>query len=489
MINDRSYDLCVSENPYYYTTPGLDRDDKSESQSRERSFSRRSRSPDFRDQYISNSSKQVSHRSSLDLDLNHQKCSRSSRNSPDYQERPSSSRSYLGYHERSSSSRRSPDYQVCSSSSRRSQDYHERPSYSRRSPDYQVCSSSSRRSPDYQECSSSLRDSQDYQERSSSSRHYSSSGSDYKDNYVRNLSPRRHSSRDYVEMGRPSSPVRSCSNYQGGSVHYRDDNLDSCKYINSEQCLPRENVDDKLISAEEFRRSLDIIVGIRYFMSFMQSQNMSFENKDPVKNGLIVYILRCKDDKYYVGKTFNFEKRYDEHLNGNGSEWTKIYPPIGVEELVHNADVYDEDKYVWKYMEQYGIDNVRGGSYSQIMLPPDIKLYINGHIHTARDLCFVCGGSGHFLKDCKKNFLNTRKRKMNDGHDGDGDDVEVDLDDEVHRNKRARQLWNGNKCDRCGRKGHIIDTCYAKTHYDGYYLNDYTQFTPLEISQPEIIYE
>jgi hypothetical protein len=38
---------------------------------------------------------------------------------------------------------------------------------------------------------------------------------------------------------------------------------------------------------------------------------------------------------------------------------------------VIKGDKFDEDKYVFKYMEKYGIENVRGGCFSQVVLPED----------------------------------------------------------------------------------------------------------------------
>lgn len=44
-------------------------------------------------------------------------------------------------------------------------------------------------------------------------------------------------------------------------------------------------------------------------------------------------------------------------------------------ELISDCDSFDEDKYTLKYMEKEGIDNVRGGSFSQIELSDEqIKL-------------------------------------------------------------------------------------------------------------------
>jgi predicted GIY-YIG superfamily endonuclease len=36
-----------------------------------------------------------------------------------------------------------------------------------------------------------------------------------------------------------------------------------------------------------------------------------------------IYILKLKENKYYIGKTKNIEKRWNEHLSGEGSGWKK----------------------------------------------------------------------------------------------------------------------------------------------------------------------
>ena len=40
-------------------------------------------------------------------------------------------------------------------------------------------------------------------------------------------------------------------------------------------------------------------------------------------------------------------------------------------EIIPYQELADEDKYVLKYMHKYGIENVRGGTYSKIKLEPE----------------------------------------------------------------------------------------------------------------------
>ena len=114
----------------------------------------------------------------------------------------------------------------------------------------------------------------------------------------------------------------------------------------------------------------------------------------------IIYILKLRNEKYYIGKTTNLENRINQHEAGYGSEWTKLHRPISViDTMVQNID-FSELAITLQYMKKYGIDNVRGASYSNINLTDNQKTEIKTHIRGEYNLCLLCGNEGHFIKDC-----------------------------------------------------------------------------------------
>lgn len=113
-----------------------------------------------------------------------------------------------------------------------------------------------------------------------------------------------------------------------------------------------------------------------------------------------VYILKLIDNKFYVGSSKNVENRFKQHLSGKGSRWTKKFTPLEIISIIPNTDKFDEDKYVKKFMNSYGIQSTRGGSYSSIVLPDFQLLSLRMELSTIQNRCFNCMEQGHFASEC-----------------------------------------------------------------------------------------
>jgi predicted GIY-YIG superfamily endonuclease len=120
-------------------------------------------------------------------------------------------------------------------------------------------------------------------------------------------------------------------------------------------------------------------------------------------NTFNIYVLKLVQDKYYIGKTYkDITQRFTQHSKGQGAEWTKLYKPIRMIEFFQTADKFQEDVSTKKYMERYGIENVRGGSYTKINLDDYQLKALENEFRTANNLCFKCGKPGHFVSECNK---------------------------------------------------------------------------------------
>ena len=79
-----------------------------------------------------------------------------------------------------------------------------------------------------------------------------------------------------------------------------------------------------------------------------------------------IYVLRLRNDKWYVGRSGNVERRFEQHMSGEGAKWTFLHKPINIHETRDIITEDDEDMITREYMKQFGIYNVRGGKYCAV---------------------------------------------------------------------------------------------------------------------------
>jgi len=196
-----------------------------------------------------------------------------------------------------------------------------------------------------------------------------------------------------------------------------------------------------------------------------------------------LYVLRLAGGRYYVGKAANLKNRIAQHLDGQGSAWTRKYAPISVIEERRNVSPFEEDSLTLKYMSTYGVDKVRGGSYVEMVLSDEQKAELNKKIRSATDACTRCGRKGHFVANC---YART---------DVQGNQLEVatpsEIEEEEEEEEEEHELEYGcdycnrtfstaygcrvhersckekDGCSRCGREGHHYLDCYASRDVNG----------------------
>jgi hypothetical protein len=116
-----------------------------------------------------------------------------------------------------------------------------------------------------------------------------------------------------------------------------------------------------------------------------------------------IHLVRLTGGKYYVGRSTRSAPEYLlKHLNGRINEWTIDNPPLQVISSIPSTDYSDLDLYVLEYMLLYGMDNVRGGSYTNTHMEYLDYNFIRSELWKGDNLCGRCGREDHEDVDCNE---------------------------------------------------------------------------------------
>ena len=88
-----------------------------------------------------------------------------------------------------------------------------------------------------------------------------------------------------------------------------------------------------------------------------------------------IYVVKLHENKRYIYFTTDSDLQFWE-FDKDISEFLYYYGALEIDRIIPNCDKYDTDKYVKKYMKEYGLDNVRGGSYNNLKLTNFEKEFI-----------------------------------------------------------------------------------------------------------------
>ena len=156
-----------------------------------------------------------------------------------------------------------------------------------------------------------------------------------------------------------------------------------------------------------------------------------------------IYVLKCQKDKYYIGKTYNVQIEYNEHLDGTFCDITKEYKPCDIDSIFEDIKL---GIIIGKYILKYGKENI----YFESTNIKEIKKIIKED-----DKLCICKND-HWLTECSLNLKEQFWQRI-------FNKVFVNM------NNNFKQ---SNLCGRCGRYGHNLEDCYAKKHLDGYTISD-----------------
>jgi len=212
-----------------------------------------------------------------------------------------------------------------------------------------------------------------------------------------------------------------------------------------------------------------------------------------------LYVLRLRSPpgeppRYYVGSALDYEERLRAHFAGEGAAYTRRYPPAELVEL-RRGDRFDEDSMTRRLMSEHGIEYVRGGAYTRVVLSPEDTASLQLEIRAAAGLCTNCGRAGHFAVACRApatlpaTSLAAPAAPVRSYAGAAAAIVVSSIPKEIN------EIKDIIRCDRCARNGHPAEECrtaaeniYCTNCHRRGHRTDECRIIKQEISQNKPIY-
>ena len=175
----------------------------------------------------------------------------------------------------------------------------------------------------------------------------------------------------------------------------------------------------------------------------------------------VVYVLQCSSGKRYVGRcpSERVSERFQQHAAGIGAAWTRVYPASKILERRPSDDPLDEDRIVLEQMRLQGVENVRGGTYSNVRLTDAQVQSLKAQLDHAMGRCLKCGGIGHYASSCVASRVRLKSGGVKSGGVKSGRVKSGGV--------KSSGFMRVQGCLRCGREGHGVADCFARTDTGG----------------------